>query len=150
MSAATGLPNIPRTIAACPSIFCEISSLESFKAVPFSRARHCALRRRASLGAVGVDANRSFHRRSRKMSDAPISDIKRMESNVAPQSAIHARQANLVTLFSDSPLRAQLPVPDLQTQTEAPDTKDYMLRNLLCDGRVRYGCQSGHGKVLSS
>ena len=52
-SAATELPNMSRTIAAWPSSFCEMSSLQIFRAIPFSRARDCALRSLTSLGAVG-------------------------------------------------------------------------------------------------
>ena len=76
----------PRTIAAWPSSFCEMSSLQIFRTVPFPRASDCALRSRTSLGAVGVDANRSLPRRSRKISEAPISVIQRMASKVANPS----------------------------------------------------------------
>ncbi len=82
-SAATELSSMSRTIVACPSILCEMSSLEIFRAVPFSKARHCALRNLTSLGEVGVDANKSFPRPSRKISDTPISATKRIASKLA-------------------------------------------------------------------
>ena len=88
--------NFSRINVSCPLSFAEMSSRAIFTAVPLPNAKDCALRSRASLGAVGPVTTCTLPRRFSITNDASTSlNHLSAESVINPSSPMQTRRFNL-------------------------------------------------------